>query len=55
MRIALCLGVWLVLSPCFVCVSRVLDGGSLVIVRSVLHLCVHVAHKGAKGLRSVFE
>ena len=27
----------------------------LVIVRSVLHLCVPVAHKGAKCLRSVFE
>ena len=35
--------------------SRVLDGESLVIARSVLHLCVPVAHKGAKCLRSVFD
>ncbi len=35
--------------------SIVLDGESLVIVRIVLHLCVLVAHKGAKCLRSVFE
>jgi hypothetical protein len=35
--------------------SRVLEGESLVIVRIVLHLCVPVAHKGAKCLRSVFE
>ena len=35
--------------------SIVLDGESLVIVRIVLHLCVPVAHKRAKCLRSVFE
>jgi hypothetical protein len=35
--------------------SRVLEGESLVILRIVLHLCVPVAHKGAKYLRSVFE
>ena len=35
--------------------SRVLDGGNLVIVGIVLHLCVPVAHKGTKCLRSEFE
>ena len=35
--------------------SRVLAGESLVIVRSVLHLCVPVSHKGAKCFKSVFE
>ena len=35
--------------------SRVLVGQSLVIVRIVIHLCVPVAHRGAKCLRSVFE
>ena len=35
--------------------SRVLDRESLLIVRSVRHLCVPVAHKAAKCLRSVFE
>ncbi len=34
--------------------SWVLVGGDSVIVRIVLHLCVPVAHKGAKRLRSVF-
>ena len=35
--------------------SRLLDGESLVIVRIGLHLCVPVAHKGTKCLRSEFE
>ena len=35
--------------------SRVLAGESLVIVRTVLHLCVPVSHKGAKCFKSVFE
>ena len=39
----------------FLMCSRVLDGESLLIVRSLLHLCVPVAHRGDKCLRSVFE
>ena len=35
--------------------SRVLVGESLVIVRIVLHLCVSVAHNGARCIVSVFE
>jgi hypothetical protein len=35
--------------------NRVLDGESRVIVGIVLHLCVPVAHKGAKCFRNVFE
>jgi len=35
--------------------NRILVGESLVIVSIVLHLCVPVAHKGAKCLRSLFE
>ena len=44
-------------SIAFVCLmcSWVLVVEGLVIVRILLHLCVPVAHGGAKCLRSVFE